>query len=192
MITEDQLEQLAIQWFQDTGWNHFSGVAITPEVVVAEREALRTLTPALSHVEKEEDGRLAEVRLRVATPGRVVHEVTNQGFRKERGKLLNKERRYPIALTMRGPLGSGLPRFMGIPWARRIGMQGERSRVILVRIAHTAWPKAIRRSLGMVSVGCGRRRRPTIKSNLMVRFGAGGSATCKGCLHVRLERKQKP
>ena len=21
MITEDQLEQLAIQWFQDTGWN---------------------------------------------------------------------------------------------------------------------------------------------------------------------------
>ena len=46
MITEDQLEQLAIQWQE-------------------------TLTPALSHGEKEEDGRLAEVRRRVAMPGRV-------------------------------------------------------------------------------------------------------------------------
>jgi hypothetical protein len=60
MITEDQLEQLAIQWFQDTGWNHVHGAVIAPEGVAAEREALRTLTPALSHGEKEEDGRLAE------------------------------------------------------------------------------------------------------------------------------------
>ena len=72
------------------------------------------------------------------------------GVGEERGKPLNKERRYPIALTMRGPWGCGLARVMGSPWARRIGMQGERSRVILVRIAHTASPKAIRRSLGMV------------------------------------------
>jgi len=70
MITEDQLEQLALQWFQDTGWNYVHGAVIAPEGVAAEREALRTLTPALclrpsplrsgSHGEKEEDGRLAE------------------------------------------------------------------------------------------------------------------------------------
>ena len=70
MITEDQLEQLAIQWFQDTGWNHVHGAVIAPEGVAAEREALRTLTPALclrpsplrsgSQGEKEEDGRLAQ------------------------------------------------------------------------------------------------------------------------------------
>jgi type I restriction enzyme R subunit len=31
MITEDQLEQLAIQWFQDTGWNYVNGKVISPE-----------------------------------------------------------------------------------------------------------------------------------------------------------------
>ena len=121
MITEDQLEQLAIQWFQDTGWNHVHGAVIAPEGVAAEREALRTLTPALSHGEKEEDGRL--VRRRDAMPGRVSHVVTKPGFRKERGEPLNKERRYPIALTMRGPWECGLARDMGFPWARRIGVR---------------------------------------------------------------------
>ena len=38
MITEDQLEHLAIQWFQDTGWNHVHGAVIAPEGVAAERE----------------------------------------------------------------------------------------------------------------------------------------------------------
>jgi type I restriction enzyme R subunit len=38
MITEDQLEQLAIQWFQDTGWNYVHGSVIAPEGVAAERE----------------------------------------------------------------------------------------------------------------------------------------------------------
>jgi len=73
MITEDQLEQLAIHWFQDTGWNHVHGAVIAPEGVAAEREALRTLTPALSQGEKEEDGRLAEARRRVAMPWQVSH-----------------------------------------------------------------------------------------------------------------------
>jgi hypothetical protein len=80
MITEDQLEQLAIQWFQDTGWNYVHGAVIAPEGVAAEREALRTLTPALclrpsplrsgSHGEKEEDGRLAEAGPRMCRPFR--------------------------------------------------------------------------------------------------------------------------
>lgn len=224
MISEDQLEQLAIQWFQDTGWNYVHGAVIAPEGVAAEREALRTLTPALclrpsplrsgSHGEKEEDWRLAEaVRIfgsrqisrqsvarkvvcyrdspktlkppwwaaslllqhmvdelteartssgsdkvefrtngsyhlrksasgvtklgpRMCRPFRAwnsvddgtqgaalsCHVMPRWGVGKERGKPFNKERRYPIALTMRGPWGSGLPQFMGIPWARRIGV----------------------------------------------------------------------
>ena len=55
MITEDQLEQLAIQWFQDTGWNYIHGAVIAPEGVAAEREALRTLIPAFSQREKEKE-----------------------------------------------------------------------------------------------------------------------------------------
>jgi hypothetical protein len=31
MITEDPLEQLAIQWFQDTGWNYVHGAVNAPE-----------------------------------------------------------------------------------------------------------------------------------------------------------------
>lgn len=31
MITENQLEQLAIQRFQDTGWNYIHGVVTAPE-----------------------------------------------------------------------------------------------------------------------------------------------------------------
>ena len=97
MITEDQLEQLAIQWFRDTARVNIEHR--TPNIerrseekrrLAAEREALRTLTPALSHGEKEEDGRL--VRRRDAMPGRVSHVVTKPGFRKERGEPLNKER----------------------------------------------------------------------------------------------------
>ncbi len=38
MISEDQLEQLAIQWFQDTGWNYVHEAVIAPEGVAAERK----------------------------------------------------------------------------------------------------------------------------------------------------------
>ena len=67
MITEDQLEQLAIQWFQDTGWNYVHGAVIAPEGVAAEREDFRAVVLK---------GRLAEVRLRDAMPGQVLHVVT--------------------------------------------------------------------------------------------------------------------
>ncbi len=43
MITEDQLEQLAIQWFQDTGWNYVHGAVIAPEGVAAERQDFRAV-----------------------------------------------------------------------------------------------------------------------------------------------------
>ena len=37
MITEDQLEQLAIQWFHYAGWNYIHGAVIAPEGVAAKR-----------------------------------------------------------------------------------------------------------------------------------------------------------
>jgi hypothetical protein len=137
MITEDQLEQLAIQWFQDTGWNYVHGAVIAPEGVAAEREALKTLTPALSHGEKEEDGRLVEAVRRMGRPFRAWESVGDGtqgaalgcrmmprwGVGKERGKPLNKERRYPIALTMMGPWGCGMPQFTGFPWASADGFR---------------------------------------------------------------------
>jgi type I restriction enzyme R subunit len=83
MITEDQLEQLAIQWFQDTGWNYVHGAVIAPEGAAAERddfravvlkgrlaEAVRRLNPKLS------ESAVEEVQLRVAMPGQVSHVAT--------------------------------------------------------------------------------------------------------------------
>ncbi len=43
MITEDQLEQLAIQWFQDTGWSYVNGKVISPEGEAPEREDFRAV-----------------------------------------------------------------------------------------------------------------------------------------------------
>ena len=60
MITEDQLKQLALQWFQDTGWDYAEGPTIAPDgdrperadyraVVLLDRlaEAVATLNPQL-------------------------------------------------------------------------------------------------------------------------------------------------
>ncbi len=43
MITEDQLEQLALKWFQETGWEFRHGPDITPETPAAERADYRTV-----------------------------------------------------------------------------------------------------------------------------------------------------
>lgn len=43
MITEDHLEQLAIQWFQDTGWTYASGADLAPEGPASERADFRTV-----------------------------------------------------------------------------------------------------------------------------------------------------
>jgi len=51
MITEDQLEQLAIQWFQDTGWSYVNGKVISPEGEAPQREDFRSVVL---------NGRLAE------------------------------------------------------------------------------------------------------------------------------------
>lgn len=39
MITEDQFEQLAIQWFQDTRWDYVNGKVISLEGEAPERES---------------------------------------------------------------------------------------------------------------------------------------------------------
>ncbi|MBK1834438.1 type I restriction endonuclease subunit R [Roseibacillus ishigakijimensis] len=41
MINEDQLEQLAIQWFQDTGWSYLPGKDIAPDSEAPERSDFR-------------------------------------------------------------------------------------------------------------------------------------------------------
>jgi hypothetical protein len=151
MITEDQLEQLAIQWFQDTGWNHVHGAVIAPEGVAAEREDFRAVVMK---------GRLAEAgrisgsrqisRQSVARGGGdyrdmnrdIVSRFGGDSGRKlgipteiapryfqmlsisvEGAKWENKERRCPIALTMRDPWGRGLPRSKGVPWASADGFR---------------------------------------------------------------------
>ena len=43
MINEDQLEQLAIQWFQDTGWSYAHGPDIAPEGAAQERSDFRVV-----------------------------------------------------------------------------------------------------------------------------------------------------
>jgi hypothetical protein len=77
MITEDQLAQLAIQWFQDTGWNYVHGAVIAPEGVAAEREDFRAVVLK---------GRLAEARRRDAMPGQAVVGNTVGGIRAARAR----------------------------------------------------------------------------------------------------------
>ena len=43
MITEDQLEQLSLDWFQDTGWEYANGVDISPDGDDPERDDYRVV-----------------------------------------------------------------------------------------------------------------------------------------------------
>ena len=43
MITEDQLEQYAIQWFQNTGWSYANGADLAPEGATPERADFRVV-----------------------------------------------------------------------------------------------------------------------------------------------------
>lgn len=76
MITEDQLEQLALTWFQETGWSYRPGAEIAPGAAGAERGDYRGVVLP---------GRLAEAvaRLNPKLPpvavAEVVHIVTTAG-----------------------------------------------------------------------------------------------------------------
>ena len=87
MITEDQLEQLAIQWFQDTGWNYVSGAVIAPEGVAAEREDFRAVVLK---------GRLAEAvrRLNPKLPESAVEEVVHVVTKAEHPSLVQSNRAF--------------------------------------------------------------------------------------------------
>jgi type I restriction enzyme, R subunit len=87
MITEDQLEQLAIQWFQDTGWNYVHGAVIAPEGVAAEREDFRAVVLK---------GRLAEAvrRLNPKLPESAVEEVVHVVTKPEHPSLVQSNRAF--------------------------------------------------------------------------------------------------
>jgi type I restriction enzyme, R subunit len=70
MIDENQLEQLAIQWFRDTGWSYAHGPEIAPEGSAPERADFREVVLR---------SRLAEAvaRLNPAFPTATVDEVVN-------------------------------------------------------------------------------------------------------------------
>jgi type I restriction enzyme R subunit len=87
MITEDQLEQLAIQWFQETGWTHVNGVVIAPEGVAAEREDFRAVVLK---------GRLAEAvrRLNPKLPEAAVEEVVHVVTKPEHPSLVQSNRAF--------------------------------------------------------------------------------------------------
>jgi hypothetical protein len=72
MITEDQLEQLAIQWFQDTVWNYVHRAEIAPEGVAAEREDRGNIEHPTPNIERrsEEKTRLAESVRQMCRPFR--------------------------------------------------------------------------------------------------------------------------
>jgi type I restriction enzyme R subunit len=86
MITEDQLEQLAIQWFQDTGWNYTNAADLAPEGATPERADFRTVVLK---------GRLAAAvqrlnpKLPPAAVEEVVHVVTTPTRRACRGTVID-------------------------------------------------------------------------------------------------------
>jgi len=61
MITEDQLEQLAIKWFQDTGWSYVNGKVISPEGEAPEREDLEPSPRPSPKGRGRKNGRLEDV-----------------------------------------------------------------------------------------------------------------------------------
>lgn len=87
MITDDQLEQLAIQWFQDTGWSYIHGNVIAPEGDAAERKNFRAVVLK---------GRLAEEvrRLNPKLPESALEEVVHVLLTPEHPSLTKNNRAF--------------------------------------------------------------------------------------------------
>ena len=87
MITETQLEQLAIQWFQDTGWSYVNRTVIAPEGGAPEREDFRAVVLK---------GRLAEAvsRLNPKLPPEAVAEVVHVVLTPEHPSLVQNNRAF--------------------------------------------------------------------------------------------------
>ncbi len=87
MITEDQLEQLAIQWFQDTGWAYVNGADLAPEGATPERADFRAVVLK---------ARLAAAvrRLNPQLPPSAVEEVVHVGATPTETSLPRKNRAF--------------------------------------------------------------------------------------------------
>jgi type I restriction enzyme R subunit len=92
MITEDALEQLALNWFKEVGWSYLPGAAIAPEGTAAERDDFRVVTLK---------GRLAAVvrRLNPKLPAACVEEVVHVATRPDHPSLIQSNRAFHKMLT---------------------------------------------------------------------------------------------
>ena len=92
MITEDQLEHQALQWFQATGWNYVAGTTLAPEGDAPERADFRTV------ILKE---RLAAAihRLNRNLPASAVEEVVHVVTTPDHPSLVQKNRAFHRLLT---------------------------------------------------------------------------------------------
>ena len=87
MITEDQLEQQALQWFQDTGWSYENGLDIAPEGATPERADFRAVVLK---------GRLMEAvqRLNPKLPAAAVEEVVHIVVTRTHPNLMQNNRAF--------------------------------------------------------------------------------------------------
>ncbi|TYP78785.1 MULTISPECIES: type I restriction endonuclease [Nitrosomonas] len=82
-MTEDQLEQLALSWFQDTGWDYRCGPNIAPDGENPERTDYRRVLLT---------GRLKEAlqRLNAGIPASVLDDVVHQLTKPSHPSLIRK------------------------------------------------------------------------------------------------------
>lgn len=100
MINEDQLEKLAIQWFQDTGWSYVHGKEVSPDTISAplspwERDGVRA-RQRIDYREVVLKGRLAAAiaRLNPGLPSAAVEEVVQLATKPSEPSLVQNNRAF--------------------------------------------------------------------------------------------------
>ena len=116
MITENQLEQLALSWFQDTGYNYLNGADIAPEssnpyrtdyrdVLLKQEclEAWHTLNPEIPADKLEEAFRVLQHAqgANAVFRNKVVHQLLIDGIRVEVDKHGQKEQELVIPIDFK-------------------------------------------------------------------------------------------
>lgn len=91
-MQEQDLEQMAITWFQDTGWDYRSGPDIAPDSATPERSDYR-------QVLLQGELRDALTRLNPSTPSSVLDEVAHQIGRPDHPSLIQSNRAFHEALV---------------------------------------------------------------------------------------------
>jgi type I restriction enzyme R subunit len=92
VITEDHLEQLALTWFQETGWAYLPGPDIAPEAVASERTdyGVVVLKARLA---------AAVARLNPKLPAAAVDEVVHLATTSDHPSLIQSNRAFHRMLT---------------------------------------------------------------------------------------------